>query len=302
MKAARWASRAGAEVIHCNEHDIYPFATMLKRFHDRPIVCHVRYKLERGFAEWAFRGRRVPDRLLWTSHQQKADSADAIAGLVPEEHQHVLRLGIDLNHFGNNIQAGRDLRGQWSIGDDEILVGMPTPLRPRKRVIDFIEVIRRLAPKYEKVVGVIAGGEIAGDEDYRQRIEREIAESGLNRRLRWVGYLEPVEPFHHACDISVSTSEYETFGNSVCEAMACRKPVAAYVGGSVAEVVGDSGLIVPTGDINALTTAVEQLVINSDLRRNLGQRARQRVATEFNPANSLKQLTEIYRSLLQKNR
>jgi glycosyltransferase involved in cell wall biosynthesis len=298
LRAARWARGVGAEVIHCNEHDIYPFAAVLKRFYNRPLVCHVRFQLSRPFSEWAFGGRRAPDALLWTSHQQKADSADAIAGLVPDDRQHVLRLGIDLQHFGNAAESGRALRREWGIGDDEILVGIPSPLRPRKRVEDFIAIIRRLAAKHEKLVGVIAGGEIAGDEDYRQRIEREVAESGLGRRLRWVGYLEPVEPFHHACDVSVSTSGYETFGNSVCEAMACGKPVAGYVGGSVAEVVGDTGLIVETGDLDGLTAAVERLVVDSELRRELGAKARQRVAVEFNPANSLKQLEEIYRSLL----
>lgn len=300
LRAARWSRRVGAEVIHCNEHDIYPFAAMLKRFYNRPMVCHVRFKLDRGFAEWAFKGSRAPDALLWTSHQQKADSAEAIAGLVPDDRQHVLRLGVDLERFGNDPQTGRELRRRWEIADDEILIGIPTPLRPRKRVEDFIEIMRRLAPQHEKVVGVIAGGEIEGDEDYRQRIEREIAESGLGRRLRWVGYLEPVEPFHHACDISVSTSGYETFGNSVCEAMACGKPVAGYVGGSVAEVAGETGLIVETGDIDGLTQAVERLVVDAELRARLGEQARQRVATEFNPANSLKQLEGIYRSLLGK--
>ncbi len=298
IRAANWARHAGVDVIHCNEHDVYPFAAVLKRFLRRPIVCHVRYKLDRGFAEWAFGGRRAPDALLWTSHQQKADSADAILGLVPESRQHVIRLGIDLTHFGNDFHSGRGLRSKWGIGQDEIVIGIPSPLRPRKRVEDFIEIIRRLASKHDKIVGLIAGGEIAGDEAYRQRIEREIAECGLGRRLRWIGYQEPVEPFHHACDISVSTSEYETFGNSVCEAMACAKPVAGYRGGSVAEVVGDAGLIVETGDLGELTAAVERLVIDTELRRDLGIRAKKRVAAEFDPANSLQQLLGIYRSLL----
>ncbi len=298
LRAAMWCRGVGAEVIHCNEHDIYPFAAVLRRIFRRPIVCHVRFKLDRGFAEWAFGGRQTPDALLWTSHQQKIDSADAIAGLVSEERQHVLRLGIDLEQFGKDVMSGRELRRRLEIRDDEILVGIPSPLRPRKQVEDFIEIIRRLAPRHEKIVGVIAGGEIPGDEEYRKRIEREVADSGLGRRLRSAGHLEPVEPFHHACDISVSTSVYETFGNSVCEAMACGKPVAGYVGGSVGEVIGETGLVVTTADIDGLTGAVERLVLDAELRSKLGCKARQRVAVEFNPSQSLEQLKSIYESLL----
>ena len=299
-RVARWGKRSGVNIIHCNEHNIYPFVGVLKNFLKRPTVCHVRYKLDRGFAEWAFRGNRCPDALLWTSYQQKADSAAAVAGIVPEERQHVVRLGVDLEVFGNDVTSGRELRKSWGIADDEVLIGLPSPLRPRKRIEDFISVVRTVAAGNEKAVGVIAGGEVAGDEEYRQKIERLISESGLGRRLRWVGYLDPVEPFQHACDISVSTSEYETFGNSVCEAMACGKPVVGYVGGSVAEVVGDSGIVVPTGDIDALTRAVDQLTTNPDLRRSLGASARQRVAAEFSPAASFAQIHEIYNRLVSR--
>jgi glycosyltransferase involved in cell wall biosynthesis len=98
----------------------------------------------------------------------------------------------------------------------------------------------------------------------------------------------------------VSTSEYETFGNSVCEAMACARPVAAYRGGSVAEVLGDTGLVVETGDLDGLTAAVERLVAAPYLRQSLGQAARQRVAEHFNPRKSFEQLLGIYASLLGK--
>lgn len=297
-RVAWWARRRRVQVVHCNEHDLYPFGQLVRRILRVPVVCHVRYLLHREYAQWAFRGRRAPDALLWTSCQQQQDSADAIAGLMPEEQQHMVRLGVDLDSIDSYAEAGQQLRRSWGIDDDEILVGIPSPLRPRKRVHEFIELFRRIAPRHPQTVGVVAGGLVPGDERYRDDIARQIDESGLGRRLRWVGHLDPVEPFHHACDISVSTSEYETFGNSVCEAMACGKPVAAYRGGSVAEVLGDAGLVVETGDIDGLTAAVDRLVNNSPLRAELGQCARHRVEKEFHPAKSLKQLSGIYASLL----
>ena len=121
--------------------------------------------------------------------------------------------------------------------------------------------VAQLAHDDVRVVGVIAGDVMPGQEAYREELLRRIASTGLGRRLRWVGHMEPIEPFYHACDIFVSTSEYETFGNSVCEAMACRRPVAAYRGGSVHEVVDNAGWIVDTGDLPALTIAVRELVL-----------------------------------------
>jgi glycosyltransferase involved in cell wall biosynthesis len=297
-RVARFAR--GTNLVHCNEHDVYPFLIPLRKFLSVPTVCHVRYRIGREWAEWAFRGNRCPDALLWTSQQQKDDSADAVAGIVPESRQHIVRLGFDVTSYGIDNGQRAATRKALGFADDEIVVATASPLRPRKRVHEFIEIARRLVPQHPKTVFLIAGGEIVGDEAYRERIEREVAESGLDRRLRWLGFMEPVEPIYHASDVQVSTSEYETFGNSVCEAMACARPVAAYRGGSVAEVLGDTGLVVETGDLDGLTAAVERLVAAPYLRHSLGQAARQRVAEHFNPRMSFEQLLGIYSSLLGK--
>jgi len=294
-----WRFARNVDLIHCNEHDVFPFLLAFRRVLRLPAVCHVRFKIDRGFASWAFGGYRCPDALLWTSHQQRQDCASAVLGIVPESKQHVVPLGVDLNRLGRRDSQRARMRELLGLGDREILIGTASPLRPRKRVEDFIEIAKLLAPKYRNATFVIAGGEIKGDERYRELIERRIVEARLGNQLRWLGFLEPVEPFYHASDIQVGTSEYETFGNSVCEAMACGIAVAAYEGGSVAEIIGDSGLTAKTGDLHGLAASVERLIQDAALRSTLGRKARTRVGGAFNPATSLEQLSRIYSSLLQ---
>lgn len=298
-KMARWARRAGIEVIHCNEHDVYPFGLLLRRMLNRPLVCHVRFRLSRPFSEWAFSGSgRRPDALLWTSRQQRDDAAAAIEGLVPPDRQQVVYLGLDLAMFGT-LAAGRGpTRRAWGVGPEEIVVGTASALKPIKRIEDFIALVAELARGDDRVVGAIAGGVVPGEEAYGEELRRRAEAAGLGHRLRWLGHLEPIEPFYHACDVFVSTSEYETFGNSVCEAMACRCPVVAYRGGSVQEVVGDAGRVVETGDLPSLTAVVRGLLPRPDVRAELGRRGRDRVAEQFEPARSLQQLKQIYQSLL----
>src|SRR5262249_41929434 len=154
---------------------------------------------------------------------------------------------------------------------EEIVIGQACALRPRKRLEEFIELVARLASEDERVVGVLAGDARPGDEAYRNRILGLIGQTGLGRRFRWLGNLDAIERLDQALDIFVSTSEYETFGNSVCEAMACGRPVAGYRGGSVAEVVGDAGLVVETGDLPSLVNAVRELLRRQELREELGQ-------------------------------
>lgn len=296
-RLAGWARRQGVAVLHCNEHNVYPFALQVRLFLRRPLVCHVRYRIEPGFAHWAFGGRRQPDALLWTSRQQRDDSAAAIRGVVPEARQHILPLGLDLAMFGQRADDRPVTRSAWGFRPDAIILGQCCALRPRKRVTEFIDLVARLAREDDRVVGVLAGDAMPGDEPYREIVLRHLQASGLGERFRWLGNLDDVEPFYQALDVFVSTSEYETFGNSVCEAMACRCPVAAYKGGSVQEVVGDAGLVVETLDLEGLTAAVRRLVADPGLRLTLGERGYQRVEQCFNPSRSLHQLLDIYRSL-----
>ena len=296
-RVARWARRQGVDVIHCNEHNVYPFALVLRRFLDQPLVCHVRYKVEAGFARWAFRPpKRVPDFLIWTSQQQRDDSAEAMRGLVPAERQAVIPLGLDAEQFAANINTS-EARQQLGIPEGAIAIGTASALRPRKRIHEFVEMFHRLAPKHPHTVAVIAGDAVAGDEAYRDEVFNQIKYGGFAERFILTGHLDDIQPFVKAIDIFVSTSEYETFGMSVCEAMACSKPVAGYTGGSIAEVVGDTGLIVETGDVDGLTEAVSRLLSSDELRAELGRQARRRVIEKFSPAASYQQLTEIYSRL-----
>lgn len=302
-RLSRWMKRHGVQVIHCNEHNIYPFAALLRQMTGLPLVCHVRYQFHRAYAQWAFGGtRREPDALLWTSRQQQADCAEAIAGIVPEHKQHLVPLGVDFAAFGDRGETRRSTRMGWGLTDRDLVIGQACALRPRKRIADFIDLVAALSREHSEVSGVLAGDAPPGDEDYRAEVRAHLERSGLGSRFRWLGDVDDVEAFDHAIDIFVSTSEYETFGNSVCEAMACGRPVVGYQAGSVQEVVGDAGLIVADRDLDALTSAANTLVTQPELRQALGDRARQRVAERFSPARTLEQLVRLYEDLTSNGR
>ena len=297
-RLARWARERRVDLIHCNEHNIYPFCLLLRRFLRLPVVCHVRYRLARDFAAWAFGGTRLPDALLWTSRQQRLDSAEAVAGVVPDDIQHLVYLGLDLGAFGARGGEREAVRRGWGVDTGKVVVGQVTALRPRKRIEDFIALVEALAREDDRVVGVLAGDAPPGDEPYRDQVLRLVEKTGLGPRFRWLGNVDDVEPVHHALDLFVSTSEYETFGNSVCEAMACARPVVAYRGGSVEEVVGDAGRVVANADVAGLIAQSRELLVNEGRREALGRQGRARVEAHFNPSASLDQLVDLYRRLL----
>lgn len=297
-QVARFARRQGVRLIHCNEHNCHPFALQVQRFLNVPIVCHVRYKLERAWVEWTFSGKQRPAAVLWTSRQQKQDCLEATRGLVPEECQHIVNLGLDLQRFGAQVDSRAAVRHKWGFADHDLIIGYATVLQPRKRLFDFVDAVAELAKRDARVAGVLAGHVYPDQEPYRDQVLRHIESKGMGKRFLWLGRVDPIEPFDHAIDICLHTSEYETFGMSVCEAMACRKPVVAYEAGSVREVVADAGLIVPNGDLPALIEKTWELVRDERLRQELGERGRRRVADNFSPARAVQQLKGIYDSVL----
>lgn len=299
-RLAAWAKQQGVDVIHCNEHDVYPFALLLKRLLKLPAVCHVRFRISPEFCQWAFGGDdRRPDALLWTSRQQMEDCAEAVAGVVPRIRQHVLPLGVDVRTMAPGDEDRAAVRRGWGVGDDAVVIGTASALRPIKQIEHFVELVAALARRHERVAGVIAGDAPAGMERYKRQVLDQIAAAGLGGRLMWLGHVDAMDRFMAGVDVFVSTSKYETFGNSVCEAMAAGCGVAGYVGGSVGEVIGDERWVVETGRLDALIGVTDRLVSDAALRDLVGRRNRRRVKEAFDPAAGLRKLMTIYQSILE---
>jgi glycosyltransferase involved in cell wall biosynthesis len=109
---------------------------------------------------------------------------------------------------------------------------------------------------------------IAGEGDERERLERL-----AGPRVRFLGALprQGVVELFRAADASILSSSWENFPHTVVEALAVGTPVLATTTGGVAEVVTDgaNGLLVPSGDAEALADAVRRYFSDAALRERL---------------------------------
>lgn len=298
-RAVRWCRKHRIDLIHCNEHNTYPFAHAINTLLKRPIVCHIRSELPQAFARWAFgKPGRKPAAILWNTHAQRDKLTDRTAGLWDESIEHVLPPGIDVDRYKPDPETRRAFRGALGLNDDVILIGTASSIQPLKRTADFIEAVEKLAGEDDRVVGLIAGQPKAGYEDYGAQVAERLSRSPVRDRIQILGRLSPIEPFMQALDLYVSTSEYESFGNSIGEAMACGCPVVGYDGGAVGEVIGPAGTVAPVGDVNTLTEAMRNLVRDKKQRRDRGIAAMFRVHRHYHKTHSLKRLFAIYQGLL----
>jgi glycosyltransferase involved in cell wall biosynthesis len=286
------------QLVHLNEHEHYPAVARAAYLCRVPAVVHLRFKPEAAMCRWLFKVPYTPKRLFFTSRTQMSDSADAVAGSVPEERWRLIYNGLDFEAFGNDTVGRGRLRAEWGLHSSSVAIGTASSISPRKRLDQFLRLIADLFRSGLDVHGLIAGQPyFPEDEQELASLQALAASLGIENRVRFLGYVEPVEPLYHAWDICVSTSAYETFGMTVLEAMACRCPVVAYPGGSVAEVVGDGGTVVRDNDFAALVSAVGRLASEPDHRTEMGARARVR-AEQFDVRRSVERLVAEYRAVL----
>ncbi|MFW6193864.1 MAG: glycosyltransferase, partial [Gemmatimonadota bacterium] len=124
---------------------------------------------------------------------------------------------------------------------------------------------------------------LVGDGPERFVIESLIDGLGLDNRVHLLGLRSDVADLLAGSDLFLLSSVSEAASLSILEAMAVGLPVVATrVGGNPEVVVeGETGHLVPPGDLEAFADRVVELLRRPDLRRRMGEAGRRRVRTEF---------------------
>jgi glycosyltransferase involved in cell wall biosynthesis len=138
---------------------------------------------------------------------------------------------------------------------------------------------------------------IVGDGPLRGALAAQIAKLGLEGRVRLEGERREVAELLADSDVFVLSSRSEGLPVSVVEAMAAGLPVVSSAVGGVAELVvhGQTGLLVPPGDADALAAALGVVVGDAALRRRLGAAGRARAEALFDLSRSRRDHVELYR-------
>lgn len=143
---------------------------------------------------------------------------------------------------------------------------------------------------------------IAGDGALRTPSEALAATLGLGARVQFLGIRKDIPELLAATDVFVLSSDWEGNPLSVMEAMAAGLPVIATTVGCVPELVSeDTGLLVPAGDVAALSAAMIALALDLPRARALGVQA-VRTAVRFDARTMARQYDEAFAQRLTRGR
>jgi glycosyltransferase involved in cell wall biosynthesis len=159
-------------------------------------------------------------------------------------------------------------------------------LRPPKDFVTLAEALRRLEPDTFRAA-------IIGDGPERDMFPADAPAQLLGER-------DDVRELLAGSDLFVLSSRSEGLPMSVLEAMAAGLPVVATAVGGIPELVvdGETGLLVPPGDPDALADALRRLVDDPELRQRFGAAGRARAAALFDLPRFRREHVELYERLL----
>ncbi|MBV1915547.1 MAG: glycosyltransferase [Pseudomonadales bacterium] len=210
----------------------------------------------------------------------QAGSKYAVRHGFPADKMAIVSNGIDTETFHIDKPAGKTLRDEWGIAEDERLIGVVGRIDPMKGIPVFLEAAALISKRYPNLHFVWVG---TGDQSYTEEMVQLSAELGLNGSLLWAGRHSDMVAVYNALDIASSSSSYgEGFPNVLGEAMACGVPCVVTDIGDSALVVGDTGLVVPAKNSQALADAWGTILsLDSTLLHERAIAIRSRVVDKF---------------------
>lgn len=204
----------------------------------------------------------------------------------------VIANGFDMGRFAPDAEARIAVRNELGLPDDALIIGMVARFDPLKDFPTFLQAIalfhRRNPDAYFLAIGHNVGEENAD-------LWGSLGSVGLRGVVRLLGERRDIPRLTAAFDIATLSSHSEGFPNAIGEAMSCGVPCAVTAAGDAARIVGDTGLVVPVRDAQALAGAWQALAdLGHAGRVALGGRARARIAQHFSVERVVRQYEELY--------
>ncbi|HET7678620.1 MAG TPA: glycosyltransferase family 4 protein [Xanthobacteraceae bacterium] len=225
-------------------------------------------------------------------------TSQAAASYLPRPAQ-VIHHGVDTELYRPPADraalfAATGLPGKYGIG----CFGR---LREQKGTDVFVEAMCRLLPRYPDFTAVIIGAVTPDQRIFVRGLRARVEAAGLTERVRFLGELPIAEVplWYQRITIYAFTSRNEGFGLTLLEAMAAGNALVAARAGAASQVVidGQTGILVPPGDVDALVAALEPLMRDPAHAAAIGRRARDRAVDDFGIDSEARAIAAFYQKV-----
>jgi glycosyltransferase involved in cell wall biosynthesis len=209
----------------------------------------------------------------------------------------VIPNGFDSELFRPDFSQREQFIIQLGLDPSAKLVGIIGRYDPQKDFPTFIQAAGIISASMNAVHFLLCGQDL---DDNNAALQDLITQAGIQDKVHLLGRRSDIQKIHQSLDVLVSSSAYgEAFPNVVAEAMACGVPCVVTDVGDAGALVGETGLVVPPRNPQALADAVMRLLSLPEDQWKIKQHlARQRILDHY----ALPLIAQTYADVFEKNR
>lgn len=208
----------------------------------------------------------------------------------------IINLGVALEE--RSLHPDKEIAARYQ--RKRILIA-PGYLAERKCHRHVIEAVARLVEQFPNLHLILIG-----DGPLRDDLKEQAKRLGISDKVEFTGILKQQDVFRYfsIAEAIVLPSYNEAFGNVYIEAAAHGKPFIACKGEGIEDftLAHRCGLLVPNGDIDALTEAIRDLLENPDKSHEMGQRGKAAVEAEYTWERNAEKYLELWERLIEQKK
>jgi glycosyltransferase involved in cell wall biosynthesis len=206
----------------------------------------------------------------------------------------VIPLGFDTDEFKPNKKAREKVRKEWGVADDSVVIGLVSRFDPHKDPENFILAAGVLGGAPD-IRYVLCG---AGMDTANAELMGWINKTKITKRFICLGYQTNMPEIYNGFDIATSVSCSEAFPSAVGEAMSSGLPCVVTHAGDSSQLLGGTGVVVPSKNPTALATAWRQMVnLEAESQVAMGKKSRERISDHFTLGMMASHYANLYHTL-----
>jgi glycosyltransferase involved in cell wall biosynthesis len=283
-------------LVHALSFPAHLYACLAARLTGRRAIANVRnahHDTAGARRRAAWRGGIAPsaDAVVTVSERL----AEEMRRLVGGRKVVCLPNGIEVERFAAGDREGA--RAALGLAPEALVVGAVGNTRPVKGHMDLLRAAATVMARVPAATVVLVGAEV---EPVASELRQFCRARGLEGRVVFTGLRRDVEALLPAMDIFCLPSLSEGMSGALLQAMAAGRPVVATAVGGNPEVVveGETGLLVPVRDPEALARALLALAEAPALRARMGAAGQQRVRERYSLQTMIARYDALYRAVL----
>lgn len=208
---------------------------------------------------------------------------------------HLIYNALNLNDI--SLQDKNASKRRLGYDLDQINILMVAAFRPEKRHDFAFQIAKQLLQAEKNIVFTFVG-----DGELLEKYQKDPLVRRYPNQIKFSGHVSNIADYYNAADISIMTSQGESFGYAIAESMAYQLPVIAFLGsGGPDELLTDGihGYLVKNHDLSDFSSKIQSLIQDNTLRETMGKNGRQRIQQDFNYETWLQTIREVFRLTLK---